>query len=564
MTDLNPDSAQPPKTKAEVVRIRWHRVALYLGSIALVLAMWICALLYTIRYHPERFVDHILAQLSQPATAGKVYWINRRTLEIDNIKVGGYFYADSIIVTASPFGLIRRHVAKVQILGGQVFTKPLYAAMDRTNGNKAADDSGLNWTIGRLEISRGTLMLENLIPDTSVPVRLGVRWPIVLYDIHLNRPDASEAMTKEVTIDVENVVFVSPFDPLSPVLALPLTSVRFTYTEFWHHKIREIDLMKPTLFVGEDLFWFTSEFRKARQSVPAKGPTAPWNVNHFEVRYGQLAVSAFGQPVVHFPFFFDTTVENIRLDQLDKISAKSTITIQRLNQDYPDYKIRIVNLTGNLYFSLPPNNANANNVVNTIHVDELSWNDLPVTNASSTVTFDPNGVYGKLNGQCEGGELSGNFEFYYTKGFTWNVDFFAQHLNCQPIAEKLAGKYFTMTGELDGDLSVEGQVTDIQKVKGSLTLPKPGVVHIQSLEELLKRLPVDASALKRETLKIAVAALETYPYNRGELKLDYAPEGGTGSLVLTGPDGRRQFDMALHPFAKPEASSKVANNADNP
>jgi len=564
MTDPIPDPAQPQKTDPEVIRIRWERVAVYLGSIALVIAMWFCALVYTIRYHPDRFVDHIFAQLPQPATAGKVFWINRRTLEIDDVKIGGFFYADSIIITASPFGLIRRHVAKLQVLGGQVFTKPLYAAMDKTTGAKASDDSGLNWTIGRLEISRGTLMLQNLIPDTSVPVRLGVRWPIVLYDIHLNRPDASPAMTKEQTVEVENVVFVSPFDPIAPVLSLPLTQVRFTYTEFWHHQIREIDVMKPTLFVGEDLFWFTSEFKKARKSVPAQGPTAPWNVNHFEVQYGQLAVSAFGQPVVRFPFFFDTKVDNIQLDQLDKISAKSTINIQRLSQDYPDYKIRIVDLTGSLYFSLPPTDADANNVVNTIHVQELSWNDIPVTDANSTITFDPEGIYGKLNGQCEGGELSGNFEFYYTKGFTWNVDFFAQKINCEPIAEKVGGKYLTMTGELDGKLTVDGQVTDIQNVQGSLKLPSAGVVHLKSLDDLLNHLPVDTSAFKRDALKIAVSTFETYPYSDGELKLDYKPEGGVGSLILNGPNGRRQFDMYLHPFSKSDASSKVANNKDKP
>ena len=31
-----------------------------------------------------------------------------------------------------------------------------------------------------------------------------------------------------------------------------------------------------------------------------------------------------GQPVATFPFYFNTIVNDIRLDQLDKISAKST------------------------------------------------------------------------------------------------------------------------------------------------------------------------------------------------------------------------------------------------
>jgi len=563
MSDANPEPPPSEVSREEKVQIRWHRVSIYLGSIALVLSMWICALLYEVREHPDRFIGHIFAQLPQPASVDRVFWINRRTLELDTVRVGGFFYADSIIITASPFGLIRRHVAKVQVIGGQVFTRPLYEVMDKTAGAKATDDSGLNWTIGRLEISRGTLLLQNLIPDTSIPVRLGVKWPITLYDIKLNKPDESLAMTREQTIDVENVYFVSPFDPLSPVLGLPLTRVTFTYTEFWHHHIRDITLIRPTLFVGQDLFWFTSEFKKQRASMPMQGVTAPWEVSKFSIQYGQLAINAFGQPVFHFPFFFDTTVDNVRLDQLDKISAKSTIAIQRLTQDYPDYKIRIEDLTGNLYFSLPPSDNDANNVVNTISIKEISWNNIPVTEASSTVTFDPQGIYGKLSGACEGGELSGNFEFYYTQGFKWNVDFFAQKINCQPITERLGGKYVDMTGELDGKLSVQGVVTDIQKVQGVLKLPTAGVVHIKSLDDLLNRLPVDTSSIKRDSLKIAIQALETYPYSFGELKLDYNPGGGVGSLILDGPNGHRQFDMYLHPYSQSDTSSKVANNNNN-
>ena len=120
------DSNQPPESDPSsashraVVRWRWHRVSLYAGSIALVLALWICGLLYTIRFHPDRFVNQLLAELPYPGSVGQVAWVNRRTLQIDDVKLGDFFYADSITVTASPVGLLRRHIAKVQITGGQV------------------------------------------------------------------------------------------------------------------------------------------------------------------------------------------------------------------------------------------------------------------------------------------------------------------------------------------------------------------------------------------------------------------------------------------------------------
>jgi hypothetical protein len=121
----------------------------------------------------------------------------------------------------------------------------------------------------------------------------------------------------------------------------------------------------------------------------------------------------------------------------------------------------------------------------------------------------------------------------------------------------------SMTGELDGDLSVTGKATDIQKINGLLKLPKAGTLHIKSLSDLLDRLPADTSSIKRDSLKIAIQALETYPYDFGELKLDYDSGGGVGSLILDGPNGHRNFDMYLHPWSQSDASSKVANNTNN-
>jgi hypothetical protein len=540
----SPEATPPPDSTR--LRINWHRVRVYLLSILIMLTMWFCATMLTIQRHPQRVVDAMLAQLPFSSSTGKVYWVNRRTLKIDNVKLGGFFYADSIILTASPVGLWRHHIAKVQVIGGQLFTKPLYAAMDKVgtgNGN------GLDWVIGRLEISRGTLMLNNLVADTAIPVRLGVRQPIVLNGLRLGKPDASPEMTQERTAEIVNVAIVSPVDPLSPVFFFPLTRVRFTYAEIWRHHIREIDLVRPTMYLGEDLFWLTKQFKSENKPTAVQGPTAPWEVGHLEVQYGQLAVNAFGQPVVHFPFFFGTQVDNIRIDQLDQISAKATIPIQNLTQDYPDYKVRIVNLSGNLYFSWPPTDAMANNVVNTIHVDEVSWNSIPAKAVSTTLTFDPNGVYGKLNGACEGGQLSGNFEFYYTNGFTWNADFFANKVNCQPIAQKLVGKYVDLTGELDGRIAVQGKATEILNCNGLLELPNSGVLEIKSMDELLDRLPADTIKLKQDALKIAISAFQTYPYDHGRLTIDYKPTGGLSALKLDGPRGQRNFEVYLHPWS---------------
>ncbi|MCE0498891.1 MAG: hypothetical protein LV481_13195 [Methylacidiphilales bacterium] len=548
-----PAPIQPAK-----LRICWLRVWVYLLAIFAIGAMWSAAGFYTLWHHPIRVINKALAQLPYPHVIGKTTWIAPRVLEIHDLRLGDFFYADKVVLTFSIPGLIRHHVKKIELFGPQLYTKALYAMLEKHAKSKGR---GLDWTLDRIEINRGTLMINHITEDTPVTLRLGVRSPVILNDVMLNKPNASASMNKEQVIDLQNVVIVSPFDALVPVLGFPLTRVRFTYNELWHHQIREIDFIRPIMFLGQDLFWFAGEFKKGRSALPMEGVTAPWRVGHMEVQYGQLAVNVFGQPVVHFPFFYTCEVDDVRLDQLDQISVKSSIPIQRLNQDYPDYKIRIVGLTGQLNFNLPVKDALANNIVNTLKVDELSWDDLPVTEVSSNLTFDPNGMYGNLNGKCEGGDLAGNFEFYYAKDFSWNVNFFAQKVNSQPIAAALGGKYLDLTGELDGTISIQGKSTDILACHGSLALPNPGVLVIKSFDGLLKNGSVPPS-LKDQFSKIAVEAFRTYPYQSGIFKIDYKPSGGTGILKLNGPNGRRSFEMYWHPYDESD-SSKVANQGGN-
>jgi hypothetical protein len=308
--------------------------------------------------------------------------------------------------------------------------------------------------------------------------------------------------------------------------------------------------------LGEDLFWLTKQFKAPQAGSKTPGPASPWFVGDLEVQFGQLAVNAFGQPVVHFPFFFGTQVKDIRLDQLDQISAKSTVPISNFSREYPDYKVRIEGLTGNLYFNWPPTDTKANNVSNILKVLEVSWNDIPVRNVEASLYFDPNGVYGKLtNGTCEHGWLNGNFEFYYTKGFTWNADLFCGKVNCQPIAEKLVGKYVNLTGELDGSIGVQGRSTEILKCTGELSLPNPGQLEIKSMDDLVNRIPADMIQVKKDALKLAIASFQTYPYQQGKLTINYTPAGGLSSLRLDGPKGSRQFDVVLHPYAPTDAVS---------
>jgi hypothetical protein len=534
-------------------RHNWHRIRTYLWSIALIMAFWPLGIIYTIQQDPKHFIDQAFAKLPFPASVGPVNWApgTANTLQLRYVKFGDFFYADSITLSASALDLWRRHLNSLQVDGGDLYMANLNRYLASSKGK---DTGGFDWVIRKLVLRRNIVTLDLGPGLPSVPVNVGERRPVILNHVHLGTPDDSQPMTEERVVELENIHFSSPFDPLAPVLSLPLVRLKFTYSEIWRHQIREIDLVRPNLYLGQDLFWFTDQFKKQRASTPAAGPESPWMVHHFGIEYGQLSVNTFGQPRLHFPFFFDTQVDDIRLDQLDKLSAKNVIAIRHFTKNYPEYKINVEDLYGKLEFSVPPTSATANNVVPTLFIKELAWNNIPVTNAWATATFDPTGIYARIGGTCEKGLMEGNLEIYYTNGFAWNANFFAHQIDCAPIADKLAGKYGSLTGVLNGKISVQGKATEIERVNGSLTLGTPGALKIQAVDRLVNDLPATMAPLKRDALKLALQAFTYYPYTDGQFLVDYRPGDGGATLKLNSPVGRRDFAIYWHPFGRSEVA----------
>src|ERR1700761_8332802 len=113
------------KVKAAGRKCNWHRVRVYTLGILIVIAMWFIGVVMELRLEPLQAVNRILAPLPYTSSAGEAHWINRRTLKIEYVKIGDFFYADAIVITASPFRLMRHHLAKVQLYGAQLYTGQL-------------------------------------------------------------------------------------------------------------------------------------------------------------------------------------------------------------------------------------------------------------------------------------------------------------------------------------------------------------------------------------------------------------------------------------------------------
>lgn len=537
----------------------------------------VVALVLLVRFKTERVVKETLEWTRAPMTIRRVKWEKDGALVLQGIRMGKgahdetsenvYFSAGRITVRWNWVEfLLAGRIASVELRKPQIWVGRLNKASG-TNGKSPGYKGKLSITT--LKIDTGTLMIDSLGADIpAVPITVGRQEPLVLHDVRIFGKGLG--MDREQVATVEKLTITSPYDPMSPVLHFDAINIAFTWEELRHNEIRRIELIGPTIYLGPDLFWFADRFSKQRpnghaQTAPVNGNgngdsvPVPWRIHDFQVRAGRLAVNAFGQPGITLPFTFVSSAKDIRLDQLDKISLNNKIIIPSQDRSYPEYKVRWEDMRGEIAFALPLSDKSAQNVVNTIHVKSISWNDLAVTDAWSSVTFDRNGIYGRIEGHCYEGILSSDFAVYFKEGYPWEGHFFAQKVNAGTMVDKLAPSYLSLTGVLNGKLEVNGRATEIVRTSGDMKLTPPGVMEIKSIDELIRKMPADWNFIKRDLVTILLESCRTYNYTKGEVALDYQARQAVGTLKLDGLQGERHFTVNWYQDQEEERST-VANS----
>lgn len=575
-------------------RYFWRRVRIYGWTLIVSGAILFLGFSYyvlQVRLHPILAIKPILDLLPFPYHVTSVEWTGDQQIEIRGLAFGTahpdlpseqskiFFQSSRVILSFSLDGLQNGRLDSLEFRGPQLFlarfeSKVIAGGPSLSDQAQSFLMSQLNWVVSKVQISNGTVYLENIGPDKNlfVPIRIGAEGhPTILRDMHLNDLDAGDTGQAEQVVRVRGVTLISPFDPLSPVADLPLTEITFTYGGLWHRHLRDVTFLNATLYLGADLFWFADGFKSHPAStlqaasgkvIPkvADQPDLPWTIDHVFVRYGSLGVSAFGQTPVTFPFDLEAEADNIKTNDMTNLTMKTAIAIRRFDKEYPAYKVKIVDLHGLLQFNLPPGTSFVENAVQTLQVDELSWNGIAVTDSKATLIFDRNGVFGHLEGNCYTGKLQGDFGITYNEGFPWLIRLKADKVDVEPITERLAPNYLVITGKATGNLFVEGKTIDILNSEGLLKMEDPGgLMKITSLETLLKQYPIVGNQIKQAAAEYLVNALKNYPYNQGQITLHYTPAEGDGILYLNGPRGVRNFQVHFHPYADPGVKTASTN-----
>ncbi|MCS7062666.1 MAG: hypothetical protein NZM04_01230, partial [Methylacidiphilales bacterium] len=412
------------------------------------------------------------------------------------------------------------------------------------------------WTprVGTLTIKRATLFLENLLPEThTIPLTIAQDDPLILDDILLAPLHHQPISDKPYRAATGRITLYSPYDALLPVISIDSLELTFSWNALRRNSLHELIIHRPILYVGPGLFWLADAIQKKRaeaSSLPGTAPPPVWTIENFSLRDGTLNIAAWGGKGFTIPMRFQSTFRNLRTDRLQELSLHNTLIFDPLTASYPDYRLSIENLRGEINFSLPLE-SNSNNLVPTLFLDRLTWNELTAQNLYLSVTFDPHGIYGHIGGHSYGGTIHAGFNIGYQAGFPWNAWITADQVNLLPITRRLTRDTFTLTGPLQGQLILKGRGKTIQQCHGFLNLTQPGKMHIAAVSELIHRLPADWDQPRRAIVQSALESFRHYPFTSGSLKWHYAIPLSHAHLLLQSPHGKRDFTLRWHQLPHP-------------
>jgi len=420
-----------------------------------------------------------------------------------------------------------------------------------------------HWYCGHISVGDSVVTLENVVP--GIPsVRFGVE-----FDVE-DAPLTPEALARNVApqqVEVANLKIPSPYEPLRSVAELDSIFIDFSLEGLMRKEIGRVQMVSPTLFVGEDLFWYVDFYRKfaATGAQPtANAPAlaaavtgdedfviagavierepamsdAPWSVRTLEVHAGKLVLAPKGTPLPGFrtPFPFSFTSE------LKRGTMEADFEIPPDTYIYEDMKLQFEGMKGRVQFNLPVKGKD-NNLTEVFEVDRIRWKQMHVEKAFLSVTYDANGIYGKLGGSAYDGYVNGQFNIYLDDSFTWDGWISGTNVQLHEITQKLMPGYFLMDGQVEGKIIAAGDKNEIYQADGKFLNHTPGRFSIAAMNEMLEALPKEWAALQRQMTQIGLETLRDFQYDQtvGDFRL-YGREG-KGQLSFKGPAGSRNFEV---------------------
>ncbi len=419
--------------------------------------------------------------------------------------------------------------------------------------------SSPDWMVADFSIEDTFVTLDHLVPGMDS----------VSFEVSLKSKDAPlspEGLAADIApqrIELARLQIPSPYGG-PPVAKLDSVFVNFTLAGLIAKRIDKVEIVSPTLFIGEPLFWYVDYYRRyaalgapgpetkvaaldkifAIQAAAAAIVNEPpasqsgWDVRTLAVHSGKLVIAPKGVPLAGFrtPFPFSFTSE------VSRGTLEANFEIPSDNYEIPELKLKFEGMSGNVQFNLPVKGRD-NNVTEVFKVKQIRWKELHIEDAFLSVTYDLGGIYGKFGGAAYEGYVNGEFNIYNDAVYTWDGWISGKDVQTRELTQKLCPGYFFMEGKVGATVTTNGDGKEVYQTDGKFDNQTPGKISIEALNDLIKTLPESLSGLKLQLSQITLETLRDFAYDRtdGQFRT-YGREGG-GTLKFTGPTGARNFEI---------------------
>ncbi len=315
-----------------------------------------------------------------------------------------------------------------------------------------------------------------------------------------------------------------------------------------------MEIVNPTIFVGEHLFWFIEHYRTYGKPEEADGkPQKGWDIGEIHAYNGKLVIAPKGTPIpgleVPFPFSCRT--------RLGEGAIEANLTIQNGDYAIPDIKILLEDLEGTVEFNLPIKQVD-NNLVQVLKARKLRFRQLEGSDPWVSFTYDQNGIYTRFGAEAYGGYVEGEANVYIDDDYTWDAWASMSNVETDPITRVITPTYFRMRGKSDATIIASGNIKELFQANGTFASHAGGEIDVRALEGLEGRIDA-ASPLTLWLAEAGIDLLQHFRYDSAEGKFKLLGREGELDFLLAGPDGKREFQVVVHDHRPTEEREKPSS-----
>ncbi len=424
------------------------------------------------------------------------------------------------------------------------------------------------WTLGIFSISKSDAILSDILPGLP-PLPFAINTQIK--DLPLSREGLTTS-EKSQQLTLSQVTLASKLNPLIPVIEFGELAVTFTLGGLVRQEIENVEVLRPALYIGEHLFWYVEFFQKQPTSPQSTPPSqaSGWTVKNIEAIDGSLILAPKGRPTPGLrplPFAGRTRFIDGQLsfDIADPNSPDSKlVSISIPKGDYPlnafnlDLELDILGLSGEVDFNLPIG-QNISNVVETLKADRIIFEQLELTDAYLSVTYNQDGVYAQFGGYAYGSYTKGAVNLYLDQNWSWDGWVTATGIEFSPLTTALTPTAVNMTGTADAEVIAQGDLATLDHLtmQAKLNSKTPGNIDILALAELVENLSPETPALTKQLAAVGLDMLQQFAYEKATIDISTSGYEGTALVELAGPSGLRKIEIESHDvrFRPPTISS---------